>query len=262
MSRRRRQKSPLLMRCILISIGANLVILPVLAYFGAFKNIAAAFHKPVEIIVTPPPPEKDKVVEKKEAKKEHKVASRGSAKKSGAPRGKPLAQRVVAANVAPGSGGGNGPSVLNPDKGVAPGTLPSAPGPATAKTGNGNGGGNAAPAAKPAPQPKPTPKPAAPPAPAPKPHIPVMTDVATTYSPQPTIPDDLRDADFDSNVTAQIMVSTEGDPEDVKIVHSSGNDELDSIALDTAKRWRFKPATRDGVAIESRVLLHIEFQVQ
>jgi protein TonB len=58
------------------------------------------------------------------------------------------------------------------------------------------------------------------------------------------------------------MVSPEGSPTDVKIIKSSGNDELDSVALDAAKKWRFKPATRDGQPIESRVILHIEFEVQ
>lgn len=260
--RRRRQPNPLLARIILISIGVHIVVLPILAYFGAFKNIASVFHKPVEIILTPPPPIKEKEVAKKEPKKAPRLIAKGAgAKRSSTAKGKPLNQRVVVANVPASGAGGNGPEIINPEKGAAPGTLPTGPAATTpAKTGNGAG---SAPATKPATQPETDNKVAATtPVPTPKPHVPVITEVAATYSPEPTIPDDLRDADLDTKVTAQVMVTPEGTPGDVKIVQSSGNQELDSIALDTAKKWRFKAATKDGVPIESRVMLHIEFQVQ
>jgi protein TonB len=262
MSRRRRKGNPLLMRCILISIGANLIILPILGYFGAFKNIAVLIHKPVDIVMLPPPKIQDKEEMKKQAPK--KVAAKGpGAKKSGGPKGKPLSQHVVAPPASAGSSdSGSGPEIVNPDKGAAPGTLPTAPSSAGNSKGPGNGDNNLVANSKPAPQPEPIPKPTPAPEAAPKPHVPVVTDVAATYSPEPSIPDDLRDADLDTKVTAQVMVSPQGSPTDVKIVQSSGNEELDSLALDTAKKWRFKAATRDGVAIESRVMLHIEFQVQ
>jgi TonB family protein len=37
---------------------------------------------------------------------------------------------------------------------------------------------------------------------------------------------------------------------------------LDAIALKTAKQWRFKPATSDGLGVESKVKLTIEFRVE
>jgi protein TonB len=262
-SRRRRQRNPLLARIILISIGVHIVVLPILAYFGAFKNIASVFHKPVEIILAPPPLDKQKEVAKKEPKKAPKLIVKGAgAKKSAGEKGKPLNQRVVAANVTAGGSGGSGPTIINPDKGAAPGTLPTGP-TTTTPTKTGSGGTGTAPVTKPATQPEVETKPAttAPAAPT-KPHVPVMTEVAATFSPQPDIPDDLRDADLDTKVTVQVMVSPDGAPGDVKISQSSGNQELDSLAVDTAKKWRFKAATKDGVGIESRVMLHIEFQVQ
>ena len=62
-------------------------------------------------------------------------------------------------------------------------------------------------------------------------------------------------------MVAEFTVGKDGAPAQVQIVRSSGNPELDRLALDTARKWRFKPATRDGQPIESVVRLHIQFQV-
>jgi protein TonB len=252
------------MRIIAISVGVHIIVLPILAHYGAFKKIGIGASKPVEFTMVALPKEKQQEV-KKQIKAQPKVAPKsGGPRKSSEPKGAPLQQRVVAATAPAGSGEGGGATVVNPDKGAAPGTLVTPPTskPPTTTPGAGNGGGGAPPTPTPA-KPVPTPTPPTPtPLAQPKPHVPVVTEVATTYNPSPSIPDDLRGADLDTNVTAQFMVSPEGAPTDVKIVKSSGNDELDSIALDTARKWRFKPATRDGQAIESRVILHIEFEVQ
>src|SRR5579862_8589525 len=167
MSRRRRRGNPLLMRCILISIGANVIILPILAYFGVLKDVATLIHKPVDIVMLPPP----KIQDTNEAKKQapRKVAAKGAgAKKSGGPKGKPLSQHVVAPPASAGSSeSGSGPEIINPDKGAAPGTLPAA------SPGNGGGGkpadNNVAALAKPAPQPEATAKPVVTPEAPPKP---------------------------------------------------------------------------------------------
>ena len=52
--RRRRQKNPLLMRIIVISVAVHIVALPVLAHFGAFKKIQEHFVE-AKIVVLPPP---------------------------------------------------------------------------------------------------------------------------------------------------------------------------------------------------------------
>ena len=66
---------------------------------------------------------------------------------------------------------------------------------------------------------------------------------------------------FDKTCVVDFLVGTNGKPISVKIAKSTEVDELDKLALRAANQWRFKPATRDGEPIESRVRLHIEFQV-
>jgi protein TonB len=46
----------------------------------------------------------------------------------------------------------------------------------------------------------------------------------------------------------------------VKIVTSSGSQEIDEIARETLQRWRFKPATVDGKAVVSSRKIRVEFE--
>lgn len=113
--------------------------------------------------------------------------------------------------------------------------------------------------------PEPRKEPSQPTAPTPAPHVPVFTEaepaVPADQQPKPEIPDDLRQDAIDKTFVAEVTVGTDGLPTEIKTAQSTGNDELDRLALDTARRWKFKPGTRDGEPVESTVRLHIEFQV-
>jgi TonB family protein len=47
-----------------------------------------------------------------------------------------------------------------------------------------------------------------------------------------------------------------------RLLSSSGNEELDVIALNTSRQWQFRPAESDHVAIDSKVRLRILFEVK
>jgi periplasmic protein TonB len=51
-------------------------------------------------------------------------------------------------------------------------------------------------------------------------------------------------------VRLRILVGTDGRVTDIAIAQSSGFDTLDEAALAVIRRWKFQPATRDGVAVE------------
>ena len=78
--------------------------------------------------------------------------------------------------------------------------------------------------------------------------------------PRPTIPDDLRDSDLNSTFDALFTIHADGTAS-VKMVSSTGNQTLDALALDAAKRWTFRPATRGGQPVESFLRLRVEFEV-
>jgi len=103
------------------------------------------------------------------------------------------------------------------------------------------------------------------PDPKPEPKAPVFTEAAPAMAidrePQPAIPEDLRADALDKTCVVRFTVGPDGSTIRVQIAQSSGNNELDRAALDAARQWKFKPATRDGEPVESQVNLHIEFQV-
>lgn len=85
--------------------------------------------------------------------------------------------------------------------------------------------------------------------------------VAIGEQPALEIPDELRSEALDKTLITECVVSSEGVVKDVKVIQSTGLGALDRRGTQAARKWKFRPATRDGLPIESRVRLHIEFQV-
>ena len=63
-------------------------------------------------------------------------------------------------------------------------------------------------------------------------------------------------------VLLDVLVAPDGHAADVRVARSSGHPALDESALTTVReRWRFVPARRDGVPVESRVTVPIRFRL-
>ncbi|MBI1755576.1 MAG: TonB family protein [Fimbriimonas ginsengisoli] len=247
MSRRRRRKSPLLGRILLISVAAHVVALPILAHYGALEKIRSTLAEATVSLVQGP--EEEHRAEKQEEKKPKKSERKGAGVGHRTPLPpNPSAPKIVTAGAA-GDDSGDTPAVES-----------------------GTGRAGVLPAASPPPAtPHETPvertvlKPAAPPetvpAPAPK-HEPIIVDAEPLDQPQPTIPDDLRAEAMERTFVAEFVVGPDGLPKQVSVVRSTGVAELDEAALRAARRWRFRPATSDGAPTDGRIRLRIEFKVE
>ena len=72
----------------------------------------------------------------------------------------------------------------------------------------------------------------------------------------------LRDR-LSGTVTLQVLVGADGRPLEASIAQSSGHRELDRAALDQVlKRWTFRPAMRDGQAVQAIGLVPIAFNLR
>jgi TonB family protein len=81
------------------------------------------------------------------------------------------------------------------------------------------------------------------------------------FSPSPKIPPSLQEGDLHASVVIDFFVAADGTATP-RLVGSSGNEELDAIAIDTAKKWRFHAAEQDHKALDAKVRLRILFEVQ
>ena len=261
--RRRRQKNTLLPKMIGLAVLLNAILLPILAQFGVFKSISGRQRlTPIELVHAPPP-EKRPAPPRKTPKKQAarpKPAGRKTSPRTAAARRAPSGPppvKVVAASGGAGAGAAGGDAGItssDSSPAAAPSAPPPAPNPATAPP------PDAAPTpAPPAALPAAPPIPAAKPVPAP-PHIPALTAAVPLAQPRPDIPDDLRDADLSAVFEGLFTVHFDGTAS-VRMNNSTGNAALDRLALEAARRWTFRPATRDGQPVESYLRLRVEFSV-
>ncbi len=81
------------------------------------------------------------------------------------------------------------------------------------------------------------------------------------YAPTPVIPDSLREEAFQTVAVARFKVSYDGQVQ-VTLTTPTESPQLNQILLETLKQWRFFPAMKAGVAIDSQFDLRIPISVQ
>jgi len=81
------------------------------------------------------------------------------------------------------------------------------------------------------------------------------------YAPTPTIPDDLREDVFEAVAIAHFKVGPDGSVE-VTLAQPTPNPRINQILLNTLREWKFFPAMKDGIAINSEFDVRIPITVQ
>jgi protein TonB len=81
------------------------------------------------------------------------------------------------------------------------------------------------------------------------------------FAPKPVIPDDLREQAFHTVAVAHFRVSYDGEVQ-VTLTRPTESPRLNELLLEALKQWRFFPAMRNGVAIDSQFDVRIPISVQ
>ncbi len=104
----------------------------------------------------------------------------------------------------------------------------------------------------------------APPAPAPTapPVSQARFDADYLRNPSPPYPPLARRMGEEGKVVLRVSVTPQGTADEVEIRTSSGSTRLDESALKTVRNWRFVPAKRGDVAVQSFVLVPIIFKLE
>ncbi len=85
---------------------------------------------------------------------------------------------------------------------------------------------------------------------------------APAYRPEPVYPAFARRLGYEGRVVLHIQVLATGSVGTVRVERSSGYAVLDEAALESVKRWRFKPAQRGGQPVDATLLVPITFKLQ
>lgn len=98
------------------------------------------------------------------------------------------------------------------------------------------------------------------PAPAARPQEAAATPIVVLAKPLPTYTPEARQLKIEGDVTLQVKFAASGQVEVLRVVSGLGHG-LDEQAKIAAERIRFKPATKDGHAIDEVSIIHVTFQM-
>lgn len=77
----------------------------------------------------------------------------------------------------------------------------------------------------------------------------------------PQFPPDMRRQHINGLVLVSCQIDVQGNVEDPK-VEKSTNDAFTQPAVDALKKWKFKPAHRDGSIVAVRVSIPLKFTIE
>ena len=66
---------------------------------------------------------------------------------------------------------------------------------------------------------------------------------------------------IEGTVELNVLVDEKGNVADTQVVRSAGGGGLDDAAKDNVKRWKYRPASKDGVPVKVWVSVRVEFQL-
>lgn len=81
------------------------------------------------------------------------------------------------------------------------------------------------------------------------------------FKPSPPYPPQLRRAGEQGSVTVWAVIGADGRLYDLTIARSAGSD-LDAVALDTMRQWRYSPATCKGTPVDVETELNTTFSLR
>jgi len=81
------------------------------------------------------------------------------------------------------------------------------------------------------------------------------------YAPLPKIPDELREEVFQAEAVARFEVAYDGTAT-VSLIKPTANPRLNQIVVNTLKQWKFSPALKGGIAIDSVFEIRIPITVE
>jgi protein TonB len=86
------------------------------------------------------------------------------------------------------------------------------------------------------------------------------TELAALETPPPAYPIELACAGAGGQTVLKVTVGTEGKPTEVALIRSSGQTQLDQLAQEKVREWKFRAATRNGQPVAQTIQVPVDFK--
>ncbi|MGH8012372.1 MAG: energy transducer TonB [Candidatus Binataceae bacterium] len=87
------------------------------------------------------------------------------------------------------------------------------------------------------------------------------TGALAVYAPIPQVPDELRENTLQTVALAHFVVTSDGVAQ-VSLVRPASSPQLNAILLQTLRKWRFYPARKNGVPVDSQFNVRIPIRIE
>jgi protein TonB len=96
----------------------------------------------------------------------------------------------------------------------------------------------------------------------PAPPVPETANMQVSRRVDPVYPAASRRAGEEGTGVFRVLVDSNGKPQDVSVVTSTGHPRLDEAAMTAIKKWSFKAAMQAGQAVQSYTKVQVKFELQ
>lgn len=80
------------------------------------------------------------------------------------------------------------------------------------------------------------------------------------HSVEPQFTDQARAADYQGTVSIQLIIDSQGEPQDIHVIHHLGMG-LDEKAVEAVRQYRFKPAIYQGHPVAVQMIVNVDFHL-
>jgi TonB family protein len=92
--------------------------------------------------------------------------------------------------------------------------------------------------------------------------LPVVKEAKAVKQVDPEYPRDAMREGIEGTIDLRFTVTTEGKVTDIEVVTANPPETFDRAAIAALRRWRYDPRREDGVAVDSRTRVRLEFKLE
>jgi protein TonB len=91
--------------------------------------------------------------------------------------------------------------------------------------------------------------------------LPVVKDARVLRQIDPEYPRDAMREGVEGSIELRFTVKADGKVADIEVVTANPPQTFDRAAISALRRWRYEPRREDGVAVDSRTRVRLEFKL-